>query len=232
MPAALVAAKLTDLKPTAEEVEKAKQARQDATASKRRSQDTGFKDYVKKHAELNPDMTTAEVKEACLLNFLVLQLRSKGGKASLTGVHEAVTRSAKIAEKHWWNEFQMDSKLGVKVGKHWRDSKLLQRRPCPVTGSELDEHAVYGVPKLWESLCEEDLKLLRLETQREAQAGDLEAVAEFSALTKDGIKDGGDQTEDKGPLTPKQAQEAFQEDLTKSPATYLRKYQDWQCEGP
>ena len=227
MPAAIAAAKLSTVKPTAEELDRAKQLRADASSSKKRSLDQGFKDYIRKHVEQNPelrDSSSAVLKEECLMNFMVLQMRSKGNK-TLTAVHQAEIKSSKIAEKHWWNEFQLDTKLGPAVGKHWRDSALLQRRPCPVTGSEEASHLVYGVPVLWESLTENDLKLLRLETAREAQTGDAEAITEFSDISRASLTDAGtaDGTKE---LTPKAHQEAFIEDLAKSPSTYLRKYQE------
>ena len=234
MPAALPGTKLTEIQATPEELERVRALRSEANKDKKRSQDTSFKEYIKRHSEQNADVSglnTADMKDKCMLNFLVIQMRSKAGTKRLKGVHEASTKSSKIAEKHWWNEFQMEQKLGPTVSKHWIESGSLAKKPCPVTGSTLPEHVVFGVPKLWESLTEDDLKLLRLETERDAIAGDAEAVAELSGLSKASIDDAEGAEEEKKKLTPEETLAAFIEDLKSAPSTHVRKYQDRPSNG-
>jgi len=89
MPAALPAANLGDVHPTQEELDRARRLREDATGAKKRSTDTGFRDYVKKHPELNAESSSAELKERCIQNFMILQMRAKGSQKTLTATHEA-----------------------------------------------------------------------------------------------------------------------------------------------
>ena len=222
MPGALASSKLSTVQVTPEELERVRQLRAEATAGKKKSQDTGFKDYLKK----NPDdaaLSSAELKERCILNFMVLQLRAKCCTKSLHAVHEATVTSSRIAEKHWWNAWQMDSNLGPEVGAHWRESGNIQKKPCPVTGSKADEHVIWGVPKIWEAMTESDFKALRLETQREGKDGDEEAVAELSGISKASITDSDKPAASK---THKQIQIEFADDIKSQPDVYLRKYLD------
>ena len=127
MPAALQAAKLAEVQPTQDELDRARKLRDDSSASKKRSIDTGFRDYLKKHAELNGDMTSSELKERCIQNFMVLQMRAKGSQRTVTATHQTGVASSRVAEKHWWNEYQMDREIGIAQAKHWRDSGLIWR---------------------------------------------------------------------------------------------------------
>jgi hypothetical protein len=123
-----------------------------------------------------------------------------------------------VAEKHWWNEFQMDSKLGPDQAKHWRDSGLIIHKPDPVKGSTEPAHIMWGVPKLWESMTESDWKALKLETQRDGKEGDEAAVAELTMISKSSLGDdpmAGGSAEGK---TPKEIQNAFYEEIKTQPA--------------
>ena len=185
--------------------------------------DTSFKAFLKKNPDA--DATSPALKEKCILNFMVLQLRSKTSQKSLSSCREVRTTSSRIANKIWMNEWQMDAKLGSQVADYWRKSGLLQKKACPVTGSVADEHAIYGVPQLWESLTEEDLKLLKLETSREAQAGDEEAMEELANMNKGSLTEGG-QDAPPSEKTPAQLQAEYETNIAATPATYLRQYQD------
>jgi hypothetical protein len=225
MPAALAATKLTQVQPTAEELEAARQLKADSSDKKKRSVDSGFREYLKRNPDPNASASD-ELKERALLNFMVLQLRSKGGKKTIGATHSVAKTDCRIAEKHWWNEFQMDGKLGPTVGKHWRDSGLIQRKCCPVTQSDKPEHCIWGVPKLWESLTESDYKALRLETEREANQGDSEAMTEFANLNKNSIEGGDSAAAAAAVKTPKELEAELMLDVKSQPSHYLRKYQD------
>lgn len=225
MPAALQVTKLAEVQPTQDEVDRARKLRADASAGKKRSIDAGFREYVKKNADLNGDASSAELKELCIQNFVILQLRAKGGQKTLTGTHQASLNSERVTQKHWWNEYQMDTQIGEAQAKHWRESGLIISKPDPVTGSTDPAHIVWGVPKMWESMTEADWKALRLETQRDAKEGDEEAVAELSGLSRSSLGDGSEAKEPVG-KTPEEIQTAFHAEIQKQPSTFLRKYMD------
>ena len=195
MPATLASTKLSEFKPTLEELEQARKIREEADKGKRRSTETCLKQYLAKNPDLVASASSGELKEKCILNFMVLQLRSKQTTKTITTVQEVKQVAGKHLDKHWWNEWQMDQQLGEVVGKMWRESGIIKAKPCPITRSEEDAHKIWGVPVLWESLTEEDFKALRLETQGEGKAGDENLLANFSGLnqnTAQAIIDGKD----------------------------------------
>ena len=104
-------------------------------------------------------------------------------------------------------------------------SRAAFKKPCPVTGSTEDDFVIFGVPELIESFTEEDTKALRLETLREAAAGDESALQELSDITAANLAG----TSDDPPSAAKnseQVQADYEDNVAANPATYLRQYQD------
>ena len=225
MPAALPAVTISDVQPTAEELERVRALRATADKRSKHSTDVAFKAFLRKNADENASASTGELKEKCILNFMVLQLRAESATKTVRSSQQVVVKQSKSAEKHWFNEFQMDREMGPTIGKHWRDSKLLTVRPDPVTGSTHPDHVVYGVPKLWESMTEEDIKQMVLESSRDAVQGDDQAIQELSDLTKSKTME-DDPEKTKVAMSPAEIQQAFINDIKGNPACYLRKYQD------
>jgi len=225
MPAALPKAAISDIKPTPDELERVRQMRNVSEKQAKHSTDVAFKSYLRKNPDNTADSSTGELKEKCILNFMVLQLRSKSATKVVQSVHAVTVKNSKMAEKHWLNEFQMNRDMGAGVAKHWRDSNLLIMKPDPVTGSDLPEHVVYGVPRFWESMSEEDFKQLALESKRDAVQGDDEAIQELAALNKAGVPQ-DDPGRPKAEKTPAEVQQEYIDNIKAQPAQFLRQYQD------
>ena len=71
--------KLSALAPSSDDVKAAKELRDSADNKKLRSVKTGFDAYLKKNPDEAINSADTEIKEKLLLNFMVLQLRAKGG---------------------------------------------------------------------------------------------------------------------------------------------------------
>ena len=187
---------LSTYNPPKELIEKARQMRTDADSKKKRSIETGFKEYLKANP-CSKDMNSDQIKEALLLNYMALQLKAKSSETSLKGSHEARTTTGKHIKKHWWNPFQMDRELGPDVGPFWRESGNIVQKCCPVTRSTEPKHCIWGVPELWEQLDETDMKALKLETERAAEDGDADMLNAFTIMNGKVAQDIAD---DKDPL--------------------------------
>ena len=229
MPVGLPALKISDVKPSADELKRAHELRAEADNKKKRSTDVGFKEYLKKKPDLVANGCSADLKEQLILNFMVLQLRSKTATKTLTTTHSVSVRNAKHVEKHFWNAFQMDRELGPSVGKSWRESNKITKAPCPVTGSMDDDKVVWAVPVLWESMSEEDWKQFKLQTESEAADGDEATVQLLAGVTKQqaAVLASGQDLNDQGEA---QSSEEIEKNkraaIAAEPDKLMRKYQD------
>ena len=238
--------KLEQYEPSAAELSEAKRLRSEADEKKLRSINTSLITYCKKHQQEYLHLSDGELKEKIVLNFMALQLRTKNGSKSISYTSEVKIRKSKFVERHHWNRFQMDREMGPDVGPYWRESGCIVPQPCPLTGSEKPEHQIWPVPKLWESMNEEDFKSLRLETESQAQAGDENNLELFAAMNSDvALKIANGETDTKEALkasssssstgpsrikqevkTPEEILKEQCEKLAENPSCWIREFND------
>ena len=77
----------------------------------------------------------------------------------------------------------MDKEMGPDVGELWRKPNTLKRFPCPVTNKTEDFCSVWRVPKAWQSMTEDDIKAMQLESERDGKEGDEDIVQLTSSMS-------------------------------------------------
>ena len=82
-------------------------------------------------------------KQALLSKWLVYKARNFSTELSCATTQELVVATSAAEHDTWWSAERMDRELGPNKAQGLRMSKLLQTRPCRVTGST-EDHA--GVP--------------------------------------------------------------------------------------
>jgi len=84
-------------------------------------------------------------KQALLSKWLVYKARNFSTELSCTTTQELVVATSAAEHDTWWSAERMDRELGPNKAQGLRMSKLLQTRPCRVTGSTEDhmlEHLI------------------------------------------------------------------------------------------
>ena len=190
MPARLSAAKLSEIQPTAEELE---QARKELASLNDKAKDSK-KGCMKAFLKNNPDQVAmaakGEAKEQMLAKFLVHQARNKAGQKNMILAKDFETKRSLQHTLNWWSRETMDRELGENKAAAWRASKILPMRPDRVTKS-WDEFAVeYGCPVDIETYTESDLHSLRCKVQSELAQEDLEYMPKLMAFTGFGAPSG------------------------------------------
>ncbi len=175
MPAPLPKVKLSELRPSAEELRVARENIQRLKDKESLSKKACLRAYLKQ----NPDNVAKGDMGELLEKFVVLQSRAKENQKSLRTTQEDSKSKGKFRELHWWSQEQMDKNLGEKKATSWRESNLLPSRPDRVTGKNEDPFKEYGIPEDWEQITETELKTLKAEYELEVNAETMETLEEF-----------------------------------------------------
>ena len=78
-----------------------------------------------------------------LSKWLVYKARNFSTELSCTTTQELVVATSAVEHDSWWSAERMDRELGPNKAEGMRNSKLLQTRPCRVTGSTEDHMLEY-----------------------------------------------------------------------------------------
>ena len=180
-----LAAKLSTLVPTEEELKAARMLLNDADAKKKASIKAGMKHYLKN----NPDdsIKTIQDKHRFLNNFLVVQARSKEATNSSGIGFEMTTQKRKGLDIRWLAKEMMDATVGKMKGDHWRNSGLLKPRPDMLTGSTHEDLVEWPVPAEWESMAEQELQKFWLDVSNNVDDDETMAELKKRRLTLDGV---------------------------------------------
>eukprot|EP00959_Pyramimonas_sp_CCMP1952_P027006 567294-Pyramimonas_sp.AAC.1 len=181
-----LAAKLSMLVPTPEEIEAARKTIEKADKAKAASMKAGMKHHLKNNPDEN--IRTPSDREKFMEHFLVVQLCSKESTVTSSSSRQVSTKKRRTRDVYWCSKEIMDQKVGALKADHWRQSGLIKARPDMLTGSTHPDHVEWPVPVEWESMSEEELKKFWLDVSSEG-ADDHETLSEMQkrGLTLDGV---------------------------------------------
>ena len=212
MPKSLGAAALGELAPTAEELHAARQVLAGASDKVLRAKMAAMSSWLKSNPDEVVKDSRGSDRRAYLEKFLVRQLRAKALEKNTTSSKTHVSSDASFKGVLWMAQEEMDDTIGPRKGKLWRESEKLPWAPCPVTGSTDDLLKVWGIPRNWQRMTEEDFN--KLETTATTEGS--EANAQMVDVGVDGQQAVEQPEVKKEPLTPdeqKKANEAARRQL-------------------
>ena len=189
MPKALGKADLKNLEPTEEEVNAAKTILNNASEKQLKSRMGCFSAWCKQHCDDGEvSNSRGEQRKKWLEAFLIHQARAKHTTQKVT--HDRVIREGQgiFEDLFWWAEEEMDTNMGARKAKSWRDSGKMIVRPCPLTGSMEEHLKVYGVPRHWERVSHEDFQAMKAAVEADASEQDIKNLKD-AALDSGGPGD-------------------------------------------
>ncbi|CAK0797197.1 unnamed protein product [Prorocentrum cordatum] len=220
--------KLSDVKPSAQEVEAARKMIEDQKGL--RSKMGCMVAWLKKNPSEDDDGASSsrgDDRKRFLVNFLALQMRDKKAKKERTVERQMTSEKQDNSLFFWWSLETMDKELGIEKSKAWRQSGKLLTRPDPLTGSNEDPLKEYRVPREMTRYAKGDKTDVRVGSTVEAANCDLDDLAALAdGEPASSAKPEGGQVK----IEPKSKAELTKEkveEIKNNPQPILRKFQDF-----
>ncbi|CAK0830416.1 unnamed protein product [Prorocentrum cordatum] len=229
MPKKLPPATLSDTKPSADEVEKAKKLLDGLSRAERRSREGSLANFLENNPDAKVRNAVGQDKERHLIWFMARQAKAKEGEKQTVATREVLTDKGKGVTHYWWSEKNMNDEMGERKATAWRASGKVTWRPDPITGlgekEEDFEHRDWKIPVEWETMDEHDINKLMASVSREMADGDDELIAEASTM---GVASSSS-TQVPVKVEPESELEVLRgrcEEIKSTPDVFLRTYQD------
>lgn len=173
--------KLDDVKPTEEEIKKAKELLSKATEEETKSKMASMVYFTKTNAGNEAVASSrSDARREYFLKFLVWQSRQQNRETTTTVVKQMDTENSNHEDWEWMSKEKMDSTLGPKKAESWRVSNKLSTRPDPVTGSTDEDFIEYAIHKSWGRKSDSDKQSLQLASEGAADENDLDSLTSAS----------------------------------------------------
>lgn len=230
MPPKQAGVKLSSVKPSPEELAKAKAILTSVDSKAKKSKMASMAHYLKEHPGLNDEVTKSRGldKQQYLENFLVHQLRLKQATKQSENSHEVVSKSSQHQKVRWLSEEVMDREIGATKAAHWRASGKLASRADSVTGSTEAAFVEWACPEDWDEWMKGETNSYAIKTNAEADEDDhillKEATGRGSSSTTSEVEVKAEE---------KTAEEKLEDrarQLVNDPRPTLRKFQDYKLE--
>jgi hypothetical protein len=133
-----------------QEVDAAKQVllELEGDSAAKRKAESNMSYYLKSTGELvKGDRLAGDRRRDYLLLFLAKQARDKNAVVSAKSSHTVSKKSLHQVKKIWWGKRQMVDNLGETRALSWIECGKLDKRPCPVTGKDDEDHSEWHCPQ-------------------------------------------------------------------------------------
>ena len=223
-------ARLSEITPTAEELQKAKELLANYGKDAKRSKMTCMNNFLKANPDNKASSSLGEDRQKYLEAYIVHTLRAKEGIKSSTNTESASKATEKFWEVHPMSAEKMDEALGKEKAQTLRLGKYVQSQPCSLSGSTEEHMLEWLVPKNWKRMTQADF--WQLKVQNEATA-DKEDIDNLRSMTNPHTVDATpstikvEKTEGDALTKLQDRVNSFKENLT----TYLREIQDIEVES-
>ena len=210
MPSSLGPCDLKNIKPSREEVEKAKRLLKEANAKELRSKMASMASWLAANPDSAVSASRGDERKAYLQAFVVHQMRAKAGTKKAEHVFKKSHLSANITDDEWYNLERLEKKFGENKARKLIESKTLKERACPLTGSWDDDMKEFNVVLTKLQTTELDNREFGVLTSTDASDADLKLLDGISSQASGSGQNGGDpQPEVKQePMTAKQQEKA------------------------
>ena len=172
MPKALPGCKLSQVRPSADELAEARKTISALSQNAKDSKRQCMKNFLKNHPDVEAASAKGEQKERLLEMFHIYQSRCKASEKKQQTTRSITTQRKLLHTLRWMSEEAMDKELGAKKAEHWRTSQLLPQRPDRVTKSWDKFFVEFGCPEDIEQYSEAELKQMKHQVETELQEDD------------------------------------------------------------
>ena len=140
---------LTNLKVSQKQFEEAQAIVASYDEKKNKSLKASMVSFCKLHGDTEALNMKLNPREDIMLKYFCYQKQREGAKTSTATVLKETFHKETIRTHIPMNAFMIKKKYGEATFQHWKDSGKLGYEADTVTGSELEEHRMYLVPKKW-----------------------------------------------------------------------------------
>ena len=103
---------LKNVGPSAEELAAAKKILSAANEKEKRAKMASMSAFLSKNPDPNISESRGEARQRWLLQFLILQMRAKGGQKKHSSRQEGINEKKKVRDHFWWSREKMVMMLG------------------------------------------------------------------------------------------------------------------------
>ena len=223
-------ARLSEITPTAEELQKAKELLASYGSDTKRSKMVCMTRFLKANPDEQAESSWGLDRQKYLEAYIVHTLRAKEGIKSSTNTESASKATEKFWEVHPMSAEKMDEALGKAKAQHLRLGKYVQSQPCTMSGSTEEHMLEWLVPNNWQRMTQADFWEFKVQNQATADKEDLDNLRSMKDSPTVDAPDTTIKVEktEGDELTKLQARvTSFKENLT----THLREIQDIEVES-